>query len=221
MSNKGNNKIRVVIADDHPLLLRGIKYSLSQKDNIEVVGEASDGKTALELIEALQPDIAVLDYDMPEYNGLEILRIVKKKNIPTDVIFLTMHQDPEVFKEAVALKAKGYMLKDSVEEEVTKAIEEVYKGGAFISPILSGQLIKEIETIKSKDENQGKLQSLTKTEMTVLKMVAANKTTREIADELFISPRTVDRHRSNICAKLNISGPNALMHFIIKNSELL
>ena len=132
-----------------------------------------------------------------------------------------MHHDPEVFKEAISLRTKGYLLKDSIENEVIKAIEEVYNGGTFISPILSGYLIKEIETAKNKEEQSGKLKSLTKTEMTVLKKVAENKTTQEIADELFISPRTVDRHRSNICAKLNISGHNALMHFIIENKHLI
>lgn len=211
-------KLRIVIADDHPLLLRGLKYSLLSEDDIEILGEAKDGQAALNMIKDFTPDIAVLDYDMPVYNGLQVLQAILKEKSTTKVIFLTMHQDSDVFKKAVSLGANGFLLKDSIDSEIIKAIRIVENGGKYFDPMLSGNLIHEKIVDKHTDSVFNKL---TKTEITVLKLVADNNTTNDIATQLFISERTVDRHRSNICKKLNISGNNALMHFVIENRELL
>lgn len=212
------NKIRIVIADDHPLFLRGIKYSLLSENNIEIIGEASNGAEALELVKELIPDIAILDYDMPEHTGLEILEEIRKNNISTKIIFLTMHSDSEIFEKAINLKADGFLLKDSIDTEIMKSIKTVINGGNYYDPMLSGSLIKEKVIEKSKEMVT---ESLTKTERRIIKLVASNKTTQEIADKLFVSTRTVDRHRSNICKKLNVSGHNALMHFVIENKHLI
>jgi len=213
-----NNQIKIVIADDHPLLLRGLRYSLEYDEGYEIIGEAVNGEKAFETILKLTPDIAVLDYDMPLMNGLEVLRLIRKENLATKVIFLTMHQQKDVFLKAMSLKADGFLLKESIDSEIVKAIQVVHKGGKYFDPRMSGYLLEKTETEKAEPNE---FMSLTKMEMKVLKMVAINKKTKEIADELFISERTVDRHRSNICKKLDISGSNALMHFVIENKELL
>jgi len=215
---KENPVLKIVIADDHPLLLRGLKYSLLSEEDIEILGEASDGAAALSMIKEFAPDLAILDYDMPNYNGLQVLENIRKEKISTKIIFLTMHQDLEVFKKAVSLGANGFLLKDSIDSEILKAIRVVEKGGKYFDPMLAGNLIDEKIVDNPTDSVFDKL---TKTEITVLKFVADNKTSHDIAEQLFISERTVDRHRSNICKKLEISGNNALMHFIIENRELL
>ncbi|MBU0474225.1 MAG: response regulator transcription factor [Bacteroidetes bacterium] len=206
-----NKKTRIVIADDHPLLLKGLKFTLRMDESIEVVGEAIEGKTALKLIEELLPDIAILDYDMPQLSGVEILKTISENDFPVKPIIFTMHNDAETFHNAILAGAKGYILKDTVDDDILKAISEINNGGTFISPIMAGHLLNNNEI------NHWKY--LTNTEIKILKMVAKNKTTKEIANELFISKRTVDRHRSNICEKLNIHGNNALIKYIIENRE--
>ena len=206
-----DNKIKVIIADDHPLLLKGLKFTLRMDENISIIGEAKEGKTALELIEQQNPDIAILDCDMPYMSGISILKKINEQNLPVKVLFLTMHNDGETFHNALNAGAKGYILKDTVDDEILKAVNEINKGGSFISPIMAGYLLN--------DQKTDQWKNLTSMEKKVLKMVAHNKTTKEIADELFISKRTVDRHRSNICEKLDIHGNNALIKFVIENRE--
>jgi len=206
-----DNKIKVIIADDHPLLLKGLKFTLRMDENIEILGEAKEGKTALELIEQQKPDIAILDCDMPYLSGISILKKINEQNLPVKVLFLTMHNDGETFHNALNAGMKGYILKDTVDDEILKAVNEIYKGGSFISPIMSGYLLNK----PAIDEHR----NLTNTESRILKLVAQNKSTAEIADKLFISKRTVDRHRANICDKLNIHGNNALVKYVVENRE--
>ncbi len=206
-----NSKIKTLIADDHPLFLKGLKYTLRIDESIEIVGEARDGEAAIELIERTNPDIAVIDYDMPKCNGLCVAEYVKNKNLNVKIIVLTMHGEYNVFSKAIKLNVKGYILKDRVENEILEAVHEVYNEGIYITPVLSGYLIQNCEI--------SELDNLTPTEMKVLKLVAENKTTKEIGAEMFISPRTVDRHRSNICGKLNISGNNALIKYVLERRK--
>lgn len=211
------DKIKIIVADDHPLLLRGLKYSINSENNMEVIGEAKDGNSALDLIIRLHPDMAILDYDMPKKNGIEVLTELRKIDNSVKVIFLTMHQEQLVFNNAVKLNVDGYLLKDSIDEEIVDAINTIYNGKKYFDPVLSAKLIT--DSIDEKRSNN-KLENLTKSELKVIELVAENKTTQEIAQTLFISDRTVDNHRSNICKKLDISGHNALMRFVIKNKDL-
>ena len=213
-----NQKLKIVIADDHPMLLKGLKHSLTSENEIEIIGEASDGQKALSMIMDMHPDIAILDYDMPFYNGLQILEFVREKSLSTKIIFLTMHQDPEIFDKAVSLDANGFLLKVSIDSEIIKAVKTVQQGGKYFDPVLSGTVIAKEKINESINDA---FRQLTKTEKLVLKLVAENKTTNEIAGQLFISERTVDRHRSNICKKLEISGNNALMRFVIEHKEII
>ena len=213
-----NQKLKIVIADDHPMLLKGLKHSLTSENEIEIIGEASDGQKALSMIMDMHPDIAILDYDMPFYNGLQILEFVREKSLSTKIIFLTMHQDPEIFDKAVSLDANGFLLKVSIDSEIIKAVKTVQQGGKYFDPVLSGTVIAKEKINESINDA---FHQLTKTEKLVLKLVAENKTTNEIAGQLFISERTVDRHRSNICKKLEISGNNALIRFVIEHKEII
>ena len=210
-------KIKIIIADDHPLFRKGLKYTLRTEDQFEIVGEASNGNDAISLIEKFLPDIAIIDIEMPICNGITVAQKVLPKVKKLKIIFLTMHAEPSVLKKAVEIGAKGYLLKDSIEDEIIEAINAVYNGRIYIDPIVSGYLLHDGDGTPL----QPLLKNLTKMEYKVIKSVANNKTTHEIAEELFISERTVDRHRSNICKKLNLSGNNALIKYALANREEL
>jgi len=215
-----NKMIKIVIADDHPLLLKGLKFTLRAENDFEIVGEADDGKEALQLIIDKNPDIAILDYDMPKLTGLEVAEEMKVQNVNTSkLIFLTVHKDKDVFKKALKLGAKGYLLKDSVEDEIVTAIRKVNNGEHYISPTLSGFLINDADENESSETNNSLLCQLTAMEKKVLIHIANNKTSHEIAEELFISEKTVSRHRSNICVKLDISGHNSLVRFALNHKD--
>ncbi len=208
-------KIKIIIADDHPLFRKGLKYTQRSNEQFEIVGEASDGNSAITLIENLSPDVAVIDVGMPVYDGITVAQRVLPKMKKLKIIFLTMHAEPSILRKVVEIGIKGYLLKDSVEDEIIEAIYAVHNGRMYIDPIVSGYLLH------GGDDSpvQPLLKSLTKMENKIIKSVANNKTTREIAEELFISERTVDRHRSNICKKLNLTGNNALIKYALENKD--
>lgn len=214
-------KIKVIIADDHPLLLNGLKYTLRSDTSIEILGEASDGDNALDLILNLNPDIAILDYEMPGRTGLDVARELRQIGSVVKVIFLTMNNDSKIFGNAINYGAKGYLLKDSIEDEILDAVHEVMKGGTFISPELSKYLIERNSRADNLSSEIKNWELLTPAEIKVLKLAAEGKSTEEIAEDLFISKRTVDRHRSNICCKLDIHGHNAIIHFIYAYKDLI
>lgn len=208
---ENKKKIKIVIADDHPFLLRGIKHSLNGFERFEVVGEATEGDKALELILELKPQCAILDYNMPKLNGLQIAKEIAKQKLDTKIVFLTFHRETNIIKEAFSAGVLGYVSKDNQEDELARCIDAVCEGQKFISQNLALYLVT-----PDLHEKNGQL---TKIEQLVLKKVAENKTTREIADELFISYKTVEGHRSNICKKFNITGNNALVRYVLENKE--
>ncbi|MHB8853956.1 MAG: response regulator [Ignavibacteriaceae bacterium] len=210
-------KIKIIIADDHPLFRKGIKYTLLTDDQFEIAGEASNGNDAISLIENFSPDIAIMDIEMPICDGITVAQRVLPKMKKLKIIFLTMHAEPSILKKAIEIGAKGYLLKDSIEDEIIEAINAVYNGRIYIDPIVSGYLLHDGDGTPM----QPLLKDLTKMEYKIIKSVANNKTTHEIAEELFISERTVDRHRSNICKKLDLTGNNALIKYALANKEEL
>ena len=173
--------------------------------NLKIVGEADDGEMALAEIERLEPDIVVLDSDMPKADGLTVARTIQEKNLPTLPIFLTMHNDEAIFNAAIDADVKGFVIKDSAATDIVICIKEVARGKRFFSPMLSEFLFNR------RNGQPSPLESLTVSERRVLRLIADGKTTKEIAEELFISPRTVDHHRANISAKLDLKGKNALL----------
>lgn len=214
-------KLRVIIADDHPIFRRGLREVIEMDAGLGVVGEADDGVAALKLIEALSPEVAVLDIDMPQLNGFELAKEIKGKNLAVEIVFLTMHKDERMLNEALAASVRGYVLKDSAVTDIAHGIRHVARGEHYLSSALSNFLVNRSQRVAAFAQENAGLKELTQTERRVLSLIAEHKTSKEIAAALFISHRTVDNHRTNICHKLNLSGSHALLKFALEHrSEL-
>ncbi|MCF7559320.1 response regulator transcription factor [Sabulilitoribacter multivorans] len=188
----------IVIADDHPLMLRGLTDFLTSK-GFNIVGSATDGNSAYNLIVKLKPQIAILDIRMPHKTGLEIAEACKKNDLPTKIILITFDKEEEVFDQAKAFNVYGYILKEFAIEEIETCIESVVNG----VPYFSEEIASYLEA--SDEENKpDELNLLTKSELKIVKLISENKTSQDVADELSISVRTVDKHRSNIVSKLGL-----------------
>lgn len=214
-------EIKIVIADDHPVFRRGLKMIVESDANLKVVAEAEDGAEAINKLREFEPDVVILDIDMPKLGGFEVVGEMRKSNLASEVIFLTMYKDEGLFNQAIDLGVKGYILKDSAIADIVAAVKAAANGKNFISPPLATFLVSRGNRIAKFTENKPSINDLTRAEMNVLKLIADHKTSREIAEELFISPRTVERHRFNICTKLDVHGTNALVKFAIENKSKL
>lgn len=210
-------KIKLVIADDHHIFRKGILSIVSEDTGIEVTGEASNGDDALRLITEINPDIAILDIDMPGLSGLDVARKVKAQKLATKIVILTIHKDKEYFDEALELDIKAYVLKESIANDLLDCIKKVGAGDYYISPSISGYLVKR----DSSEVSNSGLKLLTASELQILRLIAENKTSGQIAEELFRSIRTIENHRNNICSKLGLKGPHALLLFAIENRKKL
>lgn len=211
-----STEITIVIADDHPLVRMGLRQVIEQEEGLRVVGEAGDGKTAYELIASLTPRVALLDLEMPQMNGLDVTQRVEREHIKTSVIILTVYDEEELFQEAMEKGALGYILKDSATMDVVRAIQKVCRGEYFISPSLSNYALKKTRASGLvANESRTGLLKLSPSERRILKLVAEDKSSSEIADILSISQRTVDNHRTHICRKLGLTGINSLLRFAL------
>ena len=180
---------------------------------LQVLGEADNGEAALASIVELQPDVVVLDINMPPPDGLAVAQQLRQKQLPVEIIFMTMHKGEALLNEAVELGVKGFIVKEAAVNEIVGCIKAVAAGQSFFSPALTAQLVTKRQA--------SPLKKLTTSELRVLTLVGEAKTNKEIADEMFISVRTVEHHRSNICAKLGLTGKNALLTFALtRKSEL-
>ncbi|MBT3146511.1 response regulator transcription factor [Neptunomonas phycophila] len=209
--------IRVLLVDDHPLVLEGINACLSNVAGIEVVGQANNGLEALELAEALTPDVVLMDVTMPVMNGLEATRELKRRFPDYRVLILSMHENREYILQLIQSGAAGYVLKDVPSEELVTAIEIVNQGGTYFSSKASETLMKQFEHGRHTDIQR---QELTKREKTVLKHLAEGDSNKEIARRLDISVRTVETHRQNIKQKLNIQTAAGLAKYAIENNMI-
>ena len=213
------NQIKIVIADDHSIVRQGLRQMLDADAKFTVVGEAKNGKEALELIAANQPDVAVLDVDMPQMNGFELVRELRRRKITIEIVFLTMHSEEEIFQAAMDLGVKGYVLKDSAVTDIVSSIKSVAAQRPFLSPALSALLLNRRRRAEDFEREQPGLHLLTPTEKRVLKLIAEDKTSKEIGEELFISYRTVETHRANISRKLDLHGSLALVKFAVAHKS--
>lgn len=211
--------LKIIIADDHPIFRGGLKQIISAEKSIEIIGEADNGDKALEIINELKPDIAVLDIDMPKKTGLEVLRNLKDSK--TKIIFLTMYAEEDIFDEAMNLGIKGYVLKDSAVSDIIECIISVSNDNYYISPSVSNLLVNRRTKTKSLIKKNPELENLTKTEKNIIRFISENKTSKEIAEILFLSPRTVENHRANISNKLGLKGSHSLLKFAIENKSSL
>jgi len=216
-----NNKIKIIIADDHPMMRSGVKSVLLTDPKIEIISEAKDGEEAYNLIKKYLPDVALLDVEMPKLTGLEIARRVAVENIKTKIVFLTMSKEEDMFNEAMDSGAYGYVLKENAVEDVLESVKTVSENRYYISPNISGYLVKRLNTRKDFASQQPSINDLTKSERAILKLISQDRTTLQIADELHISYKTVENHRNNISKKLNLSGTHSLVKFAIRNRSLI
>ena len=190
--------IKVMLTDDHALMREGIKHLLEFDGSIEVIEEASDGIECLQKLEKIHPDILLLDINMPEMNGIEVLEELKRREDPLKVLILTVHSEVEYLVKAVDIGANGYILKDSGSSELKQAINVIMSGESYIQPSLLPALNSRLI---NRDVDQDKLQTLTKREFEILTQVAGGMFNKEIAVNLNISERTVKNHISNIFRK--------------------
>lgn len=207
---------RVLIADDHELIRRGFCDVIREDPSLQLVAECANGKDAWDRICELEPDLAVLDINMPVMNGLAVTREIHKRHLPVQVIVLTMHKEKEFFTEAIRQGVRGYVLKDEAVRELRDCLLQVAAGKFFVSASFMTYLIEHIQS-----DELPELRLLTATERRILKLVAQGKTSKEIAEELFVSVRTVETHRHNMCRKMNLTGTHALLQFAIENLSRL
>ena len=206
---------KVMLVDDHALIREGIKQLLEFDGSIDVIEQASDGAECLEKLQHVQPDILLLDINMPNVNGIEVLEEIKKKNIPVKVLMLTVHSEAEYLVQAVDIGANGYILKDSGSEELKKAIQSVMDGDSYIQPSLIPSLNSRLV---NRDIDKEKIAALTKREMEILTQIAGGMFNKEIAMNLNISERTVKHHISNIFKKIDVSDRTQAAVFAIRNN---
>jgi DNA-binding NarL/FixJ family response regulator len=213
--------IKILIADDHPIFRQGIIKIVEQDHTYEIVAQCGDGNEVIEKIKELNPAIAIIDISMPGMSGLEVLRAAQKERFATEFIILTMYKDEEYFNEAMNLGVKGYILKDNAAKDLLNCLRTVSQGSHFICPELSNLLLERNAKMQSLLYKTPTLKDLTPTERKILKLIGQNKTSKEIAKELFVSIRTIQNHRNNIAQKLGLKGHHKLLQFAIENKSYL
>lgn len=216
-----SNEISIVIADDHPIVRKGLRQIIEADVRLKVLAEADDGEAAVALIEELKPEIAVLDVDMPRLDGFGVARELQKRRIQVKIVFLTIHSEEDLFQAAMDLGVSGYILKDSAIFEIVNGIKAVSEGKYFVTPSLTSFLIGRNRRVQNSEQNTPNLARLTPTERSIVQMIADYKSSKDIAAELFIHYRTVETHRTNICQKLDLHGHNALLKFALEHKSEL
>lgn len=210
-------KIRVAIVDDHSLIREGIKKLLELEDGLEISFLAEDGAEAIDKIERTETDVVLLDINMPNINGIETLKILKSKYPSVKVIMLTIHEATEYLIETINIGAEGYVLKDADISSLVRAIQKVVDGDIYIHPTLSGVLVKEY---KKRDRSIDEVMesNLTKREFEVIRLISRGYNNKEIANELFISEKTVKNHVSSIFKKIKVTDRTQAALYAIKNN---
>ena len=205
--------LRIIIADDHPVFLAGLKTVVDTEPDIEIVGQASVGDEALRMLEELRPDIAVLDIGMPKIDGVGLLTEVQQRRLPVQVIFMTMYRERKLYDKGMELGLRGYVLKDSASSDLIEAIRTVASGEKFVSP---GLLQHFTERQSKSGEMRMSAEQLSASEIRILSLIAEYKTSREIADTLYISPRTVETHRTNLMQKLDLHSTAEIVLYAVR-----
>ena len=209
--------MKVLITDDHAIVREGLKAILSVQPDVEVVGEAVDGEESIRKAKELQPDIILMDITMPGMNGLEATRQIRKQNPEMKIVVLTMHEEDDYFYRILEAGASGYFIKGGSFTELLSALKAVMHGDVFIYPTMAKKLLSNyLEGVKSGQDVEG-YRALTEREREILRFVADGRTNQEIADELFISPTTVQTHRAHMMAKLGLHNRTELIKYAIRH----
>lgn len=216
----GDQKIRVLLADDHTILRAGLRMMLNAQPDIEVIGEARDGREAVAEALRLQPDMILMDITMPECNGIEATRQIKRLMPDVRVLVLTMHENEEYLFQTLRAGAAGYILKEAADTELISAIRVISSGRFYLSPsaqsLMIGDYLQRVRTGEERDSYSG----LTEREREILKLVAEGYTNNQIGERLFISPKTVDTHRTHIMDKLNLHSRAELVKYAMRRGLL-
>lgn len=215
------NTIRIVIVDDHPLFRQGLRQVIVADSRFDLVGEAENGHEAINLIQRLKPELAVLDVNLPDQSGLEVANALREVQASTKFVVLTMLKDEAAFNRAMNLGVQGYVLKENAVSEIVNCLISVASNIPFISPSLSSFLLKRRDRAVALQSHVPSLNDLTVAERRILKRIAEKKSSKEIAAELSVSPRTVESHRANICTKLDLKGSNSLLQFALEHRDAL
>jgi two-component system response regulator NreC len=213
-------KIRILLVDDHTILRAGLKMMLNAQPDMDVVGEAHDGRLAVQETQRLRPDIVLMDITMPDVSGIEATRQIKKALPDVKVLVLTMHENDEYVFQALRAGASGYILKEAADTELISALHVVQNGNFYLSPtaqsVMVGDYLQRVHTGEEKDSYS----SLTEREREILKLVAEGYTNNQIAERLVISPKTVDTHRTHIMDKLNLHSRAELVKYAMRRGLL-
>lgn len=208
---------RIMLADDHELIRHGLRNIIRTSGKLEVVGEVSNSDELMEKLPEAAVDLLVLDISMPEVNGIELTQIVKKRYPVLKILILTMHQNVRFLRRAIAAGADGYLVKTDCGQEILSAIEKIKEGGTYISSSLEAEFSEDVLQSLSNRSSTQTFRNLTKRERQVLALVAAGKTSKQMAAELGLSPRTVDHHRASLLRKLGLKNSVDLVNFAIRN----
>lgn len=214
-------EVTVLVVDDHPLLRHGLCDIIGKTQHFKVIGEASDGEEALRKLTYFKPQIVILDIEMPRLNGLETLRAIQKLSFSVKVIILTMYQEEDMFNAAMDLGAKAYVLKENALADIVTALEKVERGETYLSGSLLGAAQRRSDRVRELLLSKPQIEVLTPSERRILKLVGEDLTSKQIADRLKLSVRTVDKHRQHICDKLDLHGTHSLLKFAFDNSAYL
>jgi DNA-binding NarL/FixJ family response regulator len=212
-----NSKIKIILTDDHRIFRDGIKSLLSENEEIQIIGEASDGYELMEMLKMNTPDLVIMDITMPKLSGIEVSKQISSLYPEMGILILSMHTNEEFVINSIKAGAQGYLPKDTSKEELLKAIHAIYNGGEYYSKNVSDSFLKNFarrfkveQTLKENDE-------LTKREIEILQLAAGGSSNKEIADQLFISIKTVDAHKNHIMQKLKLKNTAEMVIYAIKN----
>jgi len=211
-----STKSKIVLAEDHTILREGLKSLLSSSQDFEVIGEAGDGREAIRCVEKLKPDLILIDLSMPRMNGMEAIREIRRLSKEVRILVLTVHKSEEYILATFKAGADGYVLKEATHEELLMAIKSVLKGKSYISPEISEKVLEGYLEGRKRLKSQTSWETLTSREREILKLIAEGYKNKEIAEELCISVKTVEKHRSNLMEKLNLHNVQALTAFAIE-----
>ncbi len=213
-------RCKVLLADDHALFRQGLRRILSERADLEVIGEAKDGLDLLKQLKKLSPDLILLDISMPGLRGLEAISEIRKLHPDAKVLVLTMHRDADYLFQAISAGASGYVLKEDAERDLFSAIDTARKGGTHLSELVAEDSMREWAQLRRGEKQPEAVEPLTIRERQILKLIAEGKSSREIGDLLCISFRTVDRHRANMMEKLNVKKAADLIRFAIEKKYI-
>jgi len=207
--------ISVLVADDHGIVREGLRRLLESEADLEVCGEAGDGREVLEQVELHRPNVVVLDITMPRLGGLETLERLRAKHPEVKVVLLSVHSDPPFIQSAIALGADGYVLKDGRAAEVITAIRAVIKGGSYFSPVVAREIVEQLRSPKLANDEPFSL--LSSREREVLHLIAEGLSAKEVASELSISTKTVEAHRTSLMRKLGVRKATELVRYALRH----